>query len=231
MAVTGEGVFSYDFKTDALTHYVYRKGEPGISNNNVNSIFCDSENKIWFCTSGSGLDCLDQRTRTFRNYDVSNSGFSSDCIYKVCEGDHKELLMITNQGFSCFDYRKGTIRNYWSGNGFPLNSVNENALYLSKKKEVFLGGTSGMVMFSLNSLNYRLKPYHIMWTRLVVNGKEIGVNDASGILSHELNHTSCITLKADQNMFSIYFSTSNYIPETGSRWNICWRASPRSGPK
>lgn len=213
MAVTGEGAFSYDFKTNALTHYMHRKGEPGISNNNVNSIFCDSENKIWFCTSGSGLDCLDPQTGTFRNYDVSNSGFSSDCIYKVCEGDQKELLMITNQGFSCFDYRKGTIRNYWSGNGFPLNSVNENALFLSKKKEVFLGGTSGMVMFSLNSLNYRPKPYHIMWTRLVVNGKEIGVNDASGILSHELNHTSCITLKADQNMFSIYFSTSNYIPE------------------
>lgn len=213
MAVTGEGVFSYDFKHDALTHYVYQKGKPGISNNNVNSIFCDSENKIWFCTSGSGLDCLDQQTRTFRNYDVASSGFPGDCVYKVCEGPGKELLMITNQGFSCFDYRKGIIHNYLSENGFPLNSVNENALFMSREKEVFLGGTSGMVMFALKSLNYRSKPYHIMWTRLVVNGKEIEVNDASGILSHELNHTSRITLKADQNMFSIYFSTSNYIPE------------------
>lgn len=213
MAVTGEGVFSYDFKHDALAHYVYQKGKPGISNNNVNSIFCDSENKIWFCTSGSGLDCLDQQTRTFRNYDVASSGFPGDCVYKVCEGPGKELLMITNQGFSCFDYRKGIIHNYLSENGFPLNSVNENALFMSREKEVFLGGTSGMVMFALKSLNYRSKPYHIMWTRLVVNGKEIEVNDASGILSHELNHTSRIILKADQNMFSIYFSTSNYIPE------------------
>lgn len=213
LAVTGEGVFSYDFKKDALTHYAYRRGEPGISNNNVNSIFCDSENKIWFCTSGSGLDCLDQRTGTFQNYDVSNSGLLGDCVYKVCEGEHKELLMITNQGFSCFDYRNGTIRNYVSENGFPLNSLNENALFMSREKEVFLGGTSGMVTFSLDKLNYRPKPYHILWTRLVVNGKEIKVNDASGILSHELNHTSRITLKADQNMFSVYFSTSNYIPE------------------
>lgn len=213
MAVTGEGVFSYDFKTDCLTHYVYRKGQAGISNNNVNSIFCDSENKIWFCTSGSGLDCLDQQTGTFRNYDVASSGLLGDCIYKVCEGDSSKLLMITNQGFSYFDYRRGTIRNYLAENGFPLNSVNENALFMSREKEVFLGGTSGMVMFALNSLNYRPKPYHLMWTRLVVNGKEIEVNDASGILAHELNHTSRITLKADQNMFSIYFSTSNYVPE------------------
>ena len=28
---------------------------------------------------------------------------------------------------------------------------------MSKKKEVFLGGTSGMVMFALDSLNYRSK--------------------------------------------------------------------------
>ena len=213
MAVTGYGVFSYNFRTDSLKHYVFRQGQNGISNNNVNSIFCDSENKIWFCTSGSGLDCLDQRTGVFRNYDVANSGFPGDCIYKVCEGEGKELLMITNQGFSRFDYRKGTIRNYLSENGFPLNSLNENALYMSREKEVCLGGTSGMVAFELKSLNYRSKPYHILWTRLVVNGKEIEVNDASGILSHDLNNTSRITLKADQNMFSIYFSTSNYIPE------------------
>lgn len=213
MAVTGEGVFSYNLKTDELLHYVYRNGESGISNNNVNSIFCDSENKIWFATSGSGLDCLDQKTNTFRNYDMASNGLPGDCVYKVCEGERGELLMITNQGFSCFDYRKGVIRNYLSENGFPMYSLNENALFMSKKKEVFLGGTSGMVMFALDSLNYRSKPYSIMWSRLVVNGKEIKVNDASGILKRALNHTSQITLRADQNMFSIYFATNNYIPE------------------
>ena len=213
MAVTGEGVFSYNLKTDELLHYVYRNGESGISNNNVNSIFCDNENKIWFATSGSGLDCLDQKTNTFRNYDMASNGLPGDCVYKVCEGERGELLMITNQGFSCFDYHKGVIRNYLSENGFPMYSLNENALFMSKKKEVFLGGTSGMVMFALDSLNYRSKPYSIMWSRLVVNGKEIKVNDASGILKRALNHTSQITLRADQNMFSIYFATNNYIPE------------------
>ncbi len=78
-----------------------------------------------------------------------------------------------------------------------MYSLNENALFMSKKKEVFLGGTSGMVMFALDSLNYRSKPYSIMWSRLVVNGKEIKVNDASGILKRALNHTSQITLRAD----------------------------------
>ena len=32
------------------------------------------------------------------------------------------------------------------------------------------------------------------------------------ILKRALNHTSQITLRADQNMFSIYFATNNYIP-------------------
>lgn len=53
--MTGEGVFSYDFKTDALTHYVYRKGEPGISNNNVNSIFATAKIKYGSVHPAAGL--------------------------------------------------------------------------------------------------------------------------------------------------------------------------------
>lgn len=55
MAVTGEGAFSYDFKTNALTHYMHRKGEPGISNNNVNSIFATAKIKYGFVRRGADL--------------------------------------------------------------------------------------------------------------------------------------------------------------------------------
>ena len=71
------------------------------SNNNVNSISVTARINSGFATSGSGLDCLDQKTNTFRNYDMASNGLPGDCVYKVCEGERGELLMITNQGFSC----------------------------------------------------------------------------------------------------------------------------------
>lgn len=213
MAVTGEGAFSYNFKTDRLVHYPYREGQPGVSNSNVNSIFCDHANRIWFATSGSGLDCLDQSDGTFRNFDAARNGLSGDCIYKICENDDRELLLITNCGFSRFEPATERVRNYVAENGFPLSAVNENALFVSKEKEVFLGGMTGMVMFPLKGLDRSPLPYTLVWSKLIVNGKEILPGDKTGLLADALNYTSEITLKADQNMFSLYFSASNYVPE------------------
>lgn len=213
MAVTGEGAFSYDFRTGALTHYPYREGQSGVSNSNINSIFCDHQNRMWFATSGSGLDCLDQATGKFRNFDAARNGLSGDCIYKICENDGKELLLITNCGFSRLDLDTEKVRNYVAENGFPLTAVNENALFVSKNKNVFLGGMSGMVMFPLESLDYKPLPYTLVWSKLIVNGKEVFPGDGTGLLPDALNYTSEIVLGSDQNMFSLYFSTSNHVPE------------------
>lgn len=211
MAVMGQGVFAYDFKTDSLIHYPCEEG--GVSNTNVNTIFCDRKNRMWFATSGSGLDCLDQESGEFRNYDAAHNGLPGDCIYKVCGNGNDEMLVITNLGFSCLDHRTGKIRNYLSANGFPLQAVNENALFVSKNGDVYVGGISGMVTFPLASLDYRPLPYALSWSKLVVNGKEVKPGDKTGILPCTLNYASQITLNSSQNMFSLYFSVSNYVAE------------------
>ena len=69
-----------------------------------------------------------------------------------------------------------------------------------------------MISFHEMELNFTPKPYKIILSRLIVNGREISVGDKTGILQHSLCHTGEITLNADQSMFSIEFATSNYIP-------------------
>lgn len=214
LAVSGEGVFSYDFAAGRLHQYKYEENQSnGISNNNINNIMSDCHGNLWFSTSGSGLDCYHPETKQFTNYDIDNSGLASNCIYKVCETEGHELLLITNQGFSRFNHETGKIQNYNAENGFPLTTVNENALYITEDKTVFLGGVRGMITFSLDKLNVNAKPYNIYWTKLLVNGTEVKINDDTEILSRSLAMTPRITLNAHQRMFSLYFSTSNYILE------------------
>lgn len=214
LAVSGEGVFSYDFTAGRLHQYKYEENQSnGISNNNINNIMSDCHGNLWFSTSGSGLDCYHPETKQFTNYDIDNSGLASNCIYKVCETEGHELLLITNQGFSRFNHETGKIQNYNAENGFPLTTVNENALYITEDKTVFLGGVRGMITFSLDKLNVNAKPYNIYWTKLLVNGTEVKINDDTEILSRSLTMTPRITLNAHQRMFSLYFSTSNYILE------------------
>lgn len=214
MAVTGEGVFSYDFKSDKLTNYRYTPDSPNsLSNNNVNSIYEDSQGNLWFSTSGSGLDLYRRETNDFQNFDSYKNGISSDCVYEVFESTTKgRLLMITNQGFSIFDYARETVRNYGKESGFPLTATNENALYMTEDGEVFIGGVNGMISFYEKDLDFTSKPYNINLTRLIVNGEEIQPGDDTGILDRAICYTNEITLKASQSMFIVEFATSNYIP-------------------
>ena len=214
IAATGEGVFSYRFDTCKLTNYRHDATNPNsLSNNNVNNITQDSKGNLWFSTSGSGLDLYRPATNDFENFDKERNGLASDCIYETQESPSSgKLLLITNEGFSIFNYKNKTFNNYSAENGFPLTAVNENALCVTCDGEIFLGGIQGMISFHEMELNFTPKPYKIILSRLIVNGREISVGDKTGILQHSLCHTGEITLNADQSMFSIEFATSNYIP-------------------
>lgn len=213
IAATGEGVFCYRFDTNRLTNYRHDAANPhSLSNNNVNNIMQDSRGNLWFSTSGSGLDLYRPASNDFENFDQQKNGLSSDCIYEAQESHATgKLLLITNKGFSTFDRQSKRFKNFSTENGFPLTAINENALYVTRDGETFLGSTRGMVSFHETAMNFTPKPYKIIPSHLIVNGKEVQVGDKTGILSKALFATPEITLHAGQSMFSIEFATSNYV--------------------
>ncbi|MBB4034194.1 signal transduction histidine kinase/ligand-binding sensor domain-containing protein/DNA-binding response OmpR family regulator [Dysgonomonas hofstadii] len=212
ISVAGEGVFAYNMGTKVLKHYKHDISNPGsISNNNINSITQDKHNNLYFCTSGRGLDMYSYETDKFINFDSKNNGLSSDCVYNVQESQSGKLLAITNKGFSVFDTESKMFYNYSIENGFPLSTVNENALYLTNDNEIFLGGVQGMVSFKEQSLNFTKKPYNIILSQLYINSKEIEIGDESGILHQPFSQTSAITLQSSHSIFSVEFATTNYI--------------------
>ncbi|MFT4223084.1 hybrid sensor histidine kinase/response regulator transcription factor [Dysgonomonas sp.] len=213
IAATGEGLYSYNMETGELINYRHNPSDPhSISNNNINNIAQDHYYNLWISTSGSGLDLFNYETKEFSNFDSQENGILSDCIYKVCESRYGKLLLITNQGFSQFDHARKTFYNYNVENGFPLSSINENALYLTNDGEVFLGGVQGMVSFYEKDLNFSKKEYSIIPYMLTANNKPVLVNDQTGILHEALSLNPSITLNSDYSVFSIEFATTNYIP-------------------
>lgn len=213
IAATGEGVFAYRFDTNELTNYRHDpKDSTSLSNNNVNDITESHYNDLWFSTSGSGLDRYNYKTKTFENFDMQSNGLSSDCVYSVCESRYGKLLVITNKGFSQFDQSSKSFYNYTIEDGFPLMTANENALYLSAEGEVFLGGVTGLISFNEKDLRFAPKPYNIILNRLSVNGKDVKINDDTGILHNSLCNTKEITLQSQHSVFSIEFAVSNFIP-------------------
>ena len=213
VAATGKGVFRHRFSTGKTEFFSHDASDPAsISNNTVNNMMQDRDGRLWFSTAGSGLDLYDPGTGGFRNYDSASCGLLSDCIYQACESPFsKKLLLISNNGFSVFDPVTCTARNYDRENGFPLSSVNENAMCLTTDDEVFLGGPEGMVSFREGSQEIPRKSYSIVFTRLHAAGREVLPGDGSGILDEALPYTRRIVLPHKVPMFSVEFAADNYI--------------------
>ena len=223
-AATSDGVYRYDFNTRTLENYRFNEKIPNsLSNNNINNIMEDSNGNLWFSTSGSGLDLYRPASNDFENFDAKNNGLLSDCIYEVRESSvwKGSLLVITNQGFSHFNTTLKLFTNYNTNNGFPISAINENALYVTRDGNVFLGGIEGLISFEERKLHFISKPYSLQFVNLLVNGKEVLPGDDTGILAQSLPYTDNITLNARQSNFTIYYSSSNHI--SANRANVLYK--------
>ena len=223
IAATGEGAYVYNLKTGRVKNYRHDPNNTGsISNNNINDITKDSKGNVWFSTSGSGLDLYVPSTDSFINYDKKSNKLGNDCIYQAAELPLSgNLLLITTDGFSIFNPTEKIFHNYNSETGFPIDDINENALYIAKDGEIFLGGIHNMVSFFEDDLEREPKPYSIIPIGLLVNGQYINVNDSSRILNKSIEYTDNITLSHKQNMLCLEFAVTNFIPE--NRNNIIYK--------
>lgn len=204
------GACAYNFNTQKLSIYKHKSAnEHSISSNSVNSIYEDSQNRLWLCTNENGLDLYRRETDDFENFDMSKNGLASNIIYNICELSPNKLLVTTDKGFSILDYQQKKFKNYEE---LPLSCINENALYKNKKGEIFIGGTTGIISFFEKELEESPRSYRIYPFRLIVNGKDINVGDKDSILTRDITYSPKITLKSNQNIFSIEYTTTDYIP-------------------
>lgn len=210
IANNNNGACAYCFDTEKMTIYKYKSvSEHSISSNSINSIYEDSQNRLWFCTNENGLDLYRRETDDFENFDRSKNGLASNIVYNICELSPTRLLVTTDKGFSILDYQQKKFKNYEE---LPLSCINENALYKSRKGEIFIGGTTGIISFFEKELEEAPRSYHIYPFRFVVNGKDINVGDEDSILTKDITYTPKIILKSNQNIFSIEYTTTDYIP-------------------
>jgi len=92
----------------------------GLSHNQVNCIFKDSQGFMWFGTA-SGLNRFDGYTFKVFRHDVNNkNSIKDDYINKIFEGPDKKLWISTRNGFCYYDPDKETFNSDMSSLLLPL---------------------------------------------------------------------------------------------------------------
>lgn len=180
----------------------------------VNVIYEDKEGDIWVGTHGNGLFLLDKKENSFRLH-TSEEVLSGENIRVLGETPSGNLLIGTGHGLSMLDKKEGKVVNFNSRTGFPLTLVNRKSLHVSRNQNIYMGGATGMIAIRESSLHYPPKIYDLELAHLYVNNKEIATGDPSGILNKSFAYTDRIKLKHSQNVFSIGFSTDNYLHIAG----------------
>ena len=176
----------------------------------VNVIYEDKEGDIWVGTHGYGLFLFNKQDESFHMH-TPGSAFSGDNIRDLEDTPSGNLLIGTGHGLSMLDKRSGKITNFNSKTGFPLTLVNRKSLHVARNENIYIGGTTGMIAIREKNLFYPPKVYNLELTQLYINNQEINPGDETDILQHSFAYTDKIVLDHAQNMFSIGFSTDNFL--------------------
>lgn len=206
------GLYAYNLKTGILKRYfTSAKHSKSLGDNNVSCIFEDHLFRLWIGTLGGGLNLYNREKDDFDVYNITTHRFPSNFILGVRESNYGGMWISTSKGLSLFDVERNRVFNYSQKTGFPIDELNQNALYLSNNGELFVGGIHGLVSFNEKAILNQKQKHNITFETLLVNNKEVLPRDNSGILENALAYTEKIVLKPGQNVFTIDYSACNYI--------------------
>lgn len=212
---TSNGIDVMDKKSGAFRYYGHDdKDRFSLSNNNVMSILQDSRGRIWAGTR-EGLNVLDTEKKKFTVFRKEN-GLPDNTILTILEDDAHNLWIGTPNGLSngiVSADKEGNISmrfiNYDESNGLQGREFNDKAAYKLRSGELAFGGPYGFNIFlpakfpSANELPEVVITALNIFNQSVAPLKKI---DGHEILSEAITETKEITLKYNQNVFSISFS-------------------------
>ena len=213
IATEGNGAFCLNPRSGAYRQFTHSPGDKStLSSNYINHITSDRAGRLWFSMANNSICLYNGNTHTFTSFG-DTEGLTSDCVYAMSPSalNNRDMMLITNRGFSVFNTQTRHFRNYDHSTGFPLESVNENAIYVTRSGNVYIGGIDGMVSFNERDLYKKTEPYRIGFSQLSVNGEYVKPGDATGILSNALRFTDEVVLKHNQRVFSVEIYTTNFI--------------------
>jgi len=184
-----------------------------LGKNDVQFIYRDSENSMWLCTSGGGLNKAigddPFKSLKFKVY-TTEDGLTSDYILSCVQDNNGNLWLATENGLSKFNAKTSRFINYDSYDGLPKTGFSEaSALKLPNGNLVF-GGITGYVSFNpAGIVNHKIN-VSMALTNLQINNEDVKTNADNSVLKLNINDAKDIQLKYNENIISIDYTVLDY---------------------
>lgn len=189
-----------------------------LPNNDIYSLFQDSEGTLWIGTGGGGLSKYNPSDKTFTSYD-KNNGLINSTIHYILEDNNKNLWFSTNRGISKFNMHTSKVKYYDVFDGLQDNLFLTGSGHKDRSGEMFFGGINGYTSFYPDSILHNRHIPPVVITKLRIFNKEIkGTFEGKKIYENNISETKKIVLPYKFNFFAIEFAALDYAVPHKNRY-------------
>lgn len=170
-----------------------------------------SGRRIVIGTYGDGLMVYTHGDRSLKVFGYSDGLRSNDIL--GIEEDRKGFLWVSSSlGLYRADLANNKIRPYFTGDGTAGDQYHEKSECRTDGGEILFGGNHGITQILCKNIHSMARNIPVLLTDLKVLKRSVPISadGADSILSRHISRTKDITLKYNQNVFSLDFIGLTY---------------------
>ncbi|WP_417887737.1 two-component regulator propeller domain-containing protein [Zunongwangia sp.] len=222
------GIDVINLKTGKSTHFTHILGkENSLEDNFIFSIYSDNDNHIWVGTQ-KGLELYNPKEQSFYHYKLKD-GLPGEKIIGIVEDSQNDIWLTSSNGIAQFSKdsinKSGKIipnfKIYNDLDGLQGNIFNENSIFKTSRGEILVGGLHGYNIFNPEEFEVNTKLPKVVFTNFYLFNNTILPNqeiNGRKLLKKPLYKTSEISLKYEENIFSIGFAALDYFQPSKNKY-------------
>lgn len=216
---SSEGLYKVNRRTLTVEAFYNAATNPKLPSSNVRYVYADKCGYVWISFCDADLCRLDPRTRELKVYG-SKQGLETYAVTGITESAHGYMLFATGNGLYYYNPHTDLFLRCDKDNNLPT-SYNYGAACATRSLMLF-GSTQGLVMCDDTPLKPNTLFKDVSFTALkVTNGRTLNLNGSN---------PQRITLRSDENYFSVAFAAPEYTAPHALRFE-CYLKGMETGWK
>lgn len=190
--------------------------EGTLNNPYINVLYLDHDGKLWMGTEG-GLSYYDILTDCI----VNIKGFETYTICGIQADQFSQLWISTHMGLIRMNPQTGQTYKFGMADGFLSEDFNTGAYAKRSNGNLVFGSPIGAVEFSPETAITKVSQPKLYLDQFWLFNQVIYPDVIGSPLDTTIDETEMISLKHDQNSFSISFANINF--SNPDKWMFTWK--------
>lgn len=215
MSTRGAGIYLVNIFNHRIITNINQDSPSPLTDNDVLCLSKSQDGSCWAGTS-YGLNHLifNGKRITVHHYTEQN-GLQNNTVHGILEDSNGTIWISTNNGLSKINPKTNQITNYNHGYGLQSNEFSDGAYFKTSKGELYFGGINGLNHFFTSEFEERSFIPNIIINNIRINNTSYPLS----LLLKKDNNGNYLSLKYDQNFFTVNFIALDYINNSNCEYS------------